>query len=236
MSAPDAAPEIEERLGYRFRDRSLLRRALTHDSHAYEAQVGPRADYERLEFLGDSLLGFLVADWLSHADEAADEGTLSRRKQSVVSTGTLARAARSLGLGDALFVGRGEEASGGREKPSLLADAFEAVLGAIYVDGGLRPARSFVRRHLAEELRAASTASDLAGDHKTRFQEEVQGRLRQTPTYRIVSTSGPAHSLRFEAEALIGPEVVGLGSGASRKEAEQEAARDALRKLQGMRG
>jgi ribonuclease-3 len=229
-AVPD--PELEERLGYRFRDPSLLHQALTHRSHAYESNAGPRADYERLEFLGDSLLGFLVSEWLWRDDDDADEGTLSRRKQAVVSTSTLARAARDLGLGAVLLVGRGEESTGGREKRSLLADVFEAVLGAIFVDGGIRPSRAFVRRHLAVVLRTARLARDLAEDHKTRLQEAVQARLRQTPTYRIVSTSGPAHALQFQAEAMIGSDVVGWGTGTSRKQAEQEAARDALYKLE----
>jgi ribonuclease-3 len=223
--------EIEERLRYRFRDRALLSQALTHRSHAHErGPDGPVADYERLEFLGDALLGFLVSEWLWRSDPGADEGALSRRKQSVVRTETLAEASRLLGLGEELLVGRGEETTGGRDKTSLLADAFEAVLAAIFVDGGVRPARTFVRRHLSAALRATATALE-EGDPKTRLQERMQARLHRTPAYRIVSTTGPAHALRFEAEVMIGDDVLGAGAGSSRKQAEQEAARDALARL-----
>jgi ribonuclease-3 len=225
--------DVEDRLGYRFRDRALLSQALTHRSHAHERSPGqPAPHYERLEFLGDSLLGFFVSEWLWRSDAAADEGALSRRRQSVVRTETLAEAARLLGLGDELLVGRGEETTGGRDKTSLLADAFEAVLGAIFVDGGVRPARSFVRRHLARALRAAGLAREAESDPKTRLQERMQARLHRTPTYRIVSTTGPAHALRFQAEVIIGDDVLGAGAGFSRKQAEQEAARDALARLE----
>jgi ribonuclease-3 len=225
--------ELEARIGYRFDDPALLDEALTHRSHAYERSAARGGDYERLEFLGDALLGFLVSDWLWHDDPTANEGDLSRRKQSVVRTEALAHAARRLGIGDALLVGRGEESTGGRNKPSLLADVFEAVLGAVYLDGGIRPARTFVRRHLGEALRAARFTREVAEDYKTRLQEQVQARLRQTPAYRIVSTSGPAHALQFLAEVLVAGEVVGEGTGSSRKQAEQEAARDALERLGG---
>lgn len=223
---------IEDRLGYRFRDRALLSQALTHRSHAHETAQGAAADYERLEFLGDSLLGFLVSEWLWRADSEADEGALSLRRQSVVRTETLAETARSLGLGEELLVGRGEETTGGRDKSSILADAFEAVLGAIFLDGGVRPARTFVRRHLRAALAATALSRDAEADAKTRLQERTQARLRRTPTYRIVSTTGPAHALRFEAEVMIGDDVLGAGAGSSRKQAEQEAARDALARLE----
>lgn len=218
---------LEERLGYRFRDPALLDRALTHKSWANERPG--EAHYERLEFLGDSLLGFLVAERVHADDPEADEGELTRRKQGIVSQESLAPAARRLGLGESLRLGRGEEGTGGREKPTLLADAFEAVLAAVFLDGGVRPARAFVRRHLREELRGALSGAAQGGDDfKTRLQESVQARLRLTPRYRIVRASGPAHALVFEAEAVVGEEVLGTGRGTSRKQAEQEAARAAL--------
>jgi ribonuclease-3 len=220
---------LEDRLHYRFKDRALLARALTHRSLRHESSGGE--DYERLEFLGDALLGFLVGEWLLRADLEANEGELTRRKQSVVSTAPLAEAARRLGLGDELRLGRGEEGTGGRAKTSLLVDAFEAVLGAVYMDGGLRPARAFVKRHLADRLAAARRGGAPAEDHKTRLQEAVQARWRVTPRYRIVATTGLAHARRFEAEVLVGERVVGAGSGASRKQAEQAAARSALAEI-----
>lgn len=219
---------LERKLGHRFRDPALLERALTHRSRAHEeGTVG--GSYERLEFLGDSLLGFLVADWLMRTTPGADEGELTRRKQAIVSTGPLAQAARDLGLGEALRLGRGEEETGGRDKTSLLADVFEAVLAAVYQDGGMRKARAFVRRHLKGRVASVRRGPETADDAKTRLQEQVQARLRLTPTYRIVRTAGPAHARSFTAEVVVGERVVGEGTGPSRKRAEQEAARAALR-------
>lgn len=220
-------PELEAALGYRFKDRSRLEQALTHRSKAHEG--GAREEtYERLEFLGDSLLGFLVSERLVKDDAAASEGTLTRRRQSVVSTEALAAASKRLGLGEALILGRGEEATGGRAKPSLLADAFESVLAAIYLDGGLRAARAFIRRQLKSELAQTVGRTGYGADAKTRLQELIQARWRLTPHYRIVSTSGPAHAHEFAVEVLFGEITAGRGVGASRKDAEREAARDAL--------
>lgn len=223
--------ELQRRLRYRFRDPALLERALTHRSLTHESADAESDDYERLEFLGDALLGFLVAEGLLRADPHADEGALTRRKQTVVSTEPLAQAGRRLGLGEALRLGRGEEGTGGREKTSLLADAFEAVLGAVYLDGGIRPARAFVKRHLAERLAAAGSGSAAREDHKTALQEIAQARWRVTPRYRIVGSTGPDHARRFEAEVLVGDRVIGAGAGSSRKQAEQDAARRALAEM-----
>ncbi len=219
---------LEERLGHRFADRALLERALTHRSYSYEKGSLGAGDYERLEFLGDSLLGFLVSEWLWNDDASASEGTLTRRKQSVVRAEALTEAARPLGLGEAMRLGRGEESSGGRAKPSLLADVFEAVLGAVFLDGGVRAGRSFVKKHLGDNLRAARRSQDVADDFKTRLQEQVQAEFRVTPRYRVVGTLGPAHAHEFEVEVLIAGRVVGAGTGTSRKQAEQRAARSAL--------
>jgi ribonuclease III len=221
--------ELEDALGYRFEDRSILERALTHRSRAHETRDGGAGDtYERLEFLGDALLGFLVSERLMNDDPQADEGTLTRRRQTVVSTEALAEVSRRLGLGKALILGRGEDATGGRGKPSLLADAFESVLAAVYLDGGLRAARAFVRRQLKRELARTVGKTGPGADAKTRLQELVQARWRLTPSYRIVSTTGPAHAHEFTAEVLFGEEIAGRGVGSSRKDAEREAARDAL--------
>jgi len=223
---------VQESLGYRFSDPGLLETALTHRSHSHErGSAAASANYERLEFLGDSLLGFLTADWLFRDDDDASEGLLSRRRQSVVRAPTLAAAARRMGLGEAIRLGRGEELTGGRHKTSLLADLFEAVLGAVYLDGGLRPARAFVRRHLRAELRGARRSTVSRDDFKTRLQELTQAELQLTPSYRIVSTSGPPHAMVFDVEVLLGRRVLGRGTGTNRKRAEQEAARAALATL-----
>ena len=226
--------ELTKSLGYRFQDRAILERALTHRSRAHEGG-GAAADntYERLEFLGDALLGFLVSERLMNDDPEADEGTLTRRRQTVVSTEALALVSRRLGLGKALILGRGEEATGGRAKPSLLADAFESVLAAVYLDGGLRAARAFVRRQLKGELLRTVGKIGPGTDAKTRLQELVQARWRLTPRYRIVAATGPAHAQEFTAEVLLGDETTGRGVGSSRKDAEREAARDALAAIEG---
>ena len=227
-----ALGRLQERLGYRFRDPGLLLVALTHRSFVYdESSASGEGDYERLEFLGDAVLGFVVAEILWKKDSTATEGVLTRRKQVVVRASTLARVSRDLGLGEALRLGRGEEQTGGREKRSLLADVFEAVLGAVFVDGGIRSARAFVRRHLGEGLRVAGEADSVSEDYKTRLQERIQSRLHVTPEYRIVSRSGPDHARKFRVEVFLENDVLGWGEGTSRKRAEQMAARMALRKL-----
>jgi len=223
---------VERALGHRFHDRELLATALTHRSHSHERSTHGTPCYERLEFLGDALLGWFVADWLYRADPEAGEGSLSRRRQLVVRTTTLASIARDLGLGEAIRLGRGEEQTGGRTKTSLLADVFEAVLGAVYLDGGIRSARSLARRHLGPTLREAAGGEETGDDYKTRLQESVQGRLQRTPSYRIVSTTGPAHVLRFEVEVVVDGRVLARGVGTSRKRAEQDAARQALQALE----
>lgn len=225
---------LEERLGYRFDDPALLRRALTHRSCVHEGQGGEE-DYERLEFLGDALLGFLVSERLFADDSAADEGVLTRRRQSVVRMDSLAEISRGLRLGDDLRLGRGEDGSGGRARPGLLADVFEGVLAAVYLDGGIRAARSFVRRHLRTALERARGSEAAQEDYKTRLQEEVQAAVHATPQYRLTAVTGPAHAREFEAEVLLAGEVIGRGTGTSRKTAEQEAARRALDHLHGRR-
>jgi len=221
----EALEQVETALRYRFKDRSLLETALSHRSHAYELGRDSEASYERLEFLGDALLGFVVSDWLYRDDDTAAEGVLSRRRQSVVRTSALAEQAAGLGLGDAIRLGRGEERTGGREKTSLLADVFEAVLGAIYLDGGLRSARAFLNRALGSLLRETRGATWASDDYKTRFQEVVQAKLRETPRYRIVSTTGPDHALSFVVEVRVKGRVLGRGTGTNRMRAEQDAGR-----------
>ncbi len=228
---PEWLRDVEARLGYRFHDPSLLETALTHRSHAHEQSDDPALHYERLEFLGDAMLGFFTSDWLYRDDGDASEGVLTRRRQHVVRTSTLAKAARQIGLDTDIRLGRGEELSGGREKRSLMADTFEAVLAAIYLDGGLRPCRAFIEMHLGQFLEQTRGAVDARGDYKTRLQEQVQAQLRRTPRYRIVSTTGPAHALQFRVEVLVDDRVIGAGEGSNRKRAEQQAARKALEYL-----
>ncbi len=227
-SRSDWVERLQVSLRYRFRDPTLLETALTHRSRVYEQGADASSSYERLEFLGDALLGLLVSDWLYRDDEAAAEGLLSRRRQSVVRASTLAAVATRLGLGQAMQLGRGEERTGGRQKSSILGDAFESVLGAIYLDGGMRAARAFLRRELGPDLRETRAASWTSDDFKTRLQEAVQARLQQIPCYRIVSTTGPDHALEFTVEVRVGDRILGQGTGTNRKRAEQIAASQAL--------
>ena len=224
--------DLELRLGRSFLDRALLDHALTHSSWVHENASAPGGDYERLEFLGDAVLGSFVAERLFRDDPNASEGELTRRKQGVVSMPALAVAARRLELGGYLLLGRGEEASGGRERDSLLADALEAVLGAIYLDGGIRAARAFVRRCLFSSAGAKGGSAVHARDAKTELQERWQARSRLTPWYRIVATAGPPHATEFTVEVVAGDRVLATGQGRSRKGAEQAAAASALRALE----
>lgn len=227
---------LERALGYEFRDRSWLERAVTHRSWAHE-QVKPGAEEEArrlhneaLEFVGDSVLGLVVAHYLFDAHPDESEGDLSRMKHRLVSTATLARVARRIGIGEHLRVGRGEEKTGGRRKRALLADVFEAVLAAIYFDGGFTAAEQFVRRALANELEAASPESAAAADHKTLLQERVQARMHMTPTYQVVETQGPPHSRLFHVEVKWGARAT-RGMGGTIKTAEMDAACRALQEL-----
>jgi ribonuclease-3 len=227
----DEFEELLRAIGYRFRDRGLLEHALTHTSRANEDVSGGVVDNESLEFLGDAVLGFIVADFLYREFPEYDEGQKSKAKASVVSTAALARQADRLHLGDHLLLGRGEEKTGGRRKQALLADAYEALIAAIYLDGGIEQARAFVVREfgpLIGELRAGAAASR---DYKSELQELVQSANRPLPEYRLAATHGPDHRKQFEVEVVVGGETLARAAGPNKKEAEQEGARLALDKL-----
>ena len=223
--------ELEERIGHRFRDRDLLECALTHRSRANEDATGAVTDNESLEFLGDSVLGFIVADTLFRRFPQYDEGEKSKIKASLVSTTTLARHASRLGLGEYLVLGRGEEKTGGRKKHALLADGYEALIAAVYLDGGIEAAREFVAREFAAALDAVRVPALAAADHKSVLQEVLQADERSLPEYRVAAESGPEHRKEFEVEVRIGGEVMASARGRTKKEAEQEAARLALARL-----
>lgn len=224
---------VEAILGYQFRDRALLERGLTHRSWAHE-QVAPGAGdqarqlhNEALEFLGDSVLGLFVADYLCKAYPTVTEGELSRMKHKLVSAPTLAQVSQRLTLGEFLRFGRGEEKSGGRQKNALLADVFEAVTGAIFVDGGLSAAGEFLSRALGPELSQANPTSAAQSDYKTLFQEKLQAERRGSPKYAVVETIGPPHRRIFHVELTWDAGCV-RGEGHSIKAAEAAAARQAL--------
>lgn len=220
----DELLDFERRLGYTFRDRDLLRLALTHRSFANERRLAEQN--ERLEFLGDAVLELVTATKLYHEHADLPEGELSRRKSYLVSEPTLAALADRVGLGEVLRLGVGEERSGGRRKPSLLADALEAVFGAVYLDGGLTAGRAVIEPLLEHEIR--ETEDWDRRDSKTRLQELVQAQGVEVPRYVLIEEHGPDHDKTFTVECRVGGRPVGLGSGGSKKSAEQDAALDAL--------
>jgi ribonuclease III len=223
--------DVEARLGYAFRDRGLLEHALTHKSRAAEDPSGGVADNESLEFLGDAVLGFAVADLLYREFPKFSEGPKSKAKASLVSTTTLAGISRTLELGDDLLLGRGEAKTGGRAKPALLADVLEAVIAAIYLDGGIEAARAFIERAWRPHVDEIRAAGADAGDPKSSLQEWLQAAGRALPGYRIAQESGPDHDKRFRVDLVLEGSVVASGAGRTKKEAEQQAARLALTAL-----
>lgn len=220
---------LEEHLGYSFSDRSLLEQALTHRSFANEV-ASPCQHNERLEFLGDAVVDLVATSMLMQRCVDADEGALSQARALVVSEAALVRAAESVDLGAELRLGRGEDQSGGRKKPSLLADAFEALVGAIYVDGGFAVASAIAERLLKPLVEDA--LRNASADPKTRLQEWTQARAGETPRYCVVGEEGPDHAKVFEAAAVVNGKELARGRGRSKKEAEQQAAERALAILQ----
>ena len=227
----DEFESLQQAIGYRFRDRGLLEHAMTHTSRANEDTTGGVIDNESLEFLGDAALGFVIADLLFSEFPDFDEGQKSKVKASLVSTATLARQAERLNLGDHLLLGRGEEKTGGRRKQALLADGYEALIAAIYLDGGIEHARDFVAREFKGLLADARQHGVAAQDYKSTLQELVQLRHGQLPEYRLVGSSGPDHRKQFQVAVFVNGEQAAEASGTSKKEAEQEAARMAIVKL-----
>jgi ribonuclease-3 len=229
----DEFEELQERVGYRFRDRGLLEHALTHKSRAAEDASGGVADNESLEFLGDAVLGLVVAEMLFRKYPHYDEGQKSKIKASVVSTQALARCAEQIQLGDHLLLGRGEEKTGGRFKQALLADGYEALIAALYLDGGLPAAAGFLERELAEAIESRAGEPVVGQDYKSALQERLQALGRPLPEYRVAAESGPDHRKEFTIAVVVGGDVLGTASGKAKKEAEQEAARLALERLGG---
>jgi ribonuclease-3 len=222
---------LERTIGYRFRDRGLLEHALTHSSRVHEDASGGVIDNESLEFLGDSVLGFVIADMLFREFPRHSEGQKSKLKASIVSASSLGRLAERIGLGDHLILGRGEEKTGGRRKRALIADCYEALIAAIYLDGGIEAARSFIERQFAsliEEAKRTGAHAAFTEDYKSALQEWLQSHDRGLPVYRLVAEIGPAHKRQFAVEVLVGGEPLARAEGRSKKEAAQAAAKAAL--------
>ena len=228
----DEFDALQQAIGYRFRDRGLLEHAMTHTSRANEDVSGGVHDNESMEFLGDAVIGFVIADLLFRDFPDFDEGEKSKTKATLVSTTTLARQAERLNLGEHLLLGRGEEKTGGRRKQALLADGYEALIAAIYLDGGIEHVRAFIVREFAPLL-AEVQQHGIAGsqDYKSALQELLQARDQPLPEYRLVGTMGPDHRKLFQVEVVVNGEPLAESTGPSKKEAEQDAARVALDKL-----
>ena len=228
-AAPVEVPHeaLDRALGVAFTDRSLREAALTHRSYAFEQ--GLEQTNERLEFLGDSVLGLVVTDMAYREHPDLPEGSLAKLRAAIVNMSTLADVARSLGLGELVLLGKGEEQSGGRDKPSILADALEAVFGAVYLDLGLAVATELIERLFRPRMEAY-VRGEGTRDYKTILQELASQELRAIPEYRI-EDRGPDHQKEFTATVFVGGEALGSGTGRSKKEAEQQAAREAFVRL-----
>jgi ribonuclease-3 len=220
--------EFEQRLGYTFRQQELLRRALTHKSYSHESKDDDARHNETFEFLGDSVLGFVIGDMLFRHFPHLDEGALSKMKAFLVSAPSLATKARQYGMGEVILLGVGEEKTGGRKKDSLLANLFEAVIAGIYLDGGIDPARQLIERSFSEDIERIDQEDLLFQDYKTALQELAQGRGLQLPDYSVVEEVGPDHDKTFVVEVRLGS-LTARGEGSSKKEAQQQAAKHAMR-------
>lgn len=223
--------ELEATLGFVFDDKSLLQRALTHRSYLNENPDLPWLDNERLEFLGDSILGFVTAEHLYHRFPEMKEGDLTSLRAALVRGETLAEFSAELTLGPYLLISRGEDAGRGRARPALLAATFEAILGALYLDQGLPAARELIVR-MIEEKTQRILRERLDRNAKSLLQELSQGHFKVTPIYRLIATQGPDHAREFTVEAVLGEQVYGIGRGRNKQTAEQEAARNAITRLQ----
>lgn len=219
---------LEETLGYTFRDRSLLENALTHSSYANENRFKGCQSNERLEFLGDSVLGMVTADYLFRTHPDLPEGDLTRTRAALVCEESLVEVAKAWGLGEYLRLGKGENAGGGRRRPSIQADAVEAVLAAVYLDGGIGSARKIIQKYILD--RESEKARNR--DYKTALQELVQRESGQVLQYRLTGSSGPDHAKIFTVEVDLNGATIGQGEGHSKKEAEQNAARAAIGHLE----
>lgn len=216
--------DFEEIIGYKFKNQGLLRQALTHSSYAHEKHMRKHADNERLEFLGDAVLELTSSEFLYAAYPEDAEGNLTKRRASLVCEPTLAYCTKQLKLGDYLYLGKGEDMTGGRGRKSILSDALEAIIGAIYLDGGFTNAKEFVHKYILTDIEH----KQLFYDSKTILQEIVQAEYKEALSYHLLKEEGPDHDKRFIVEACIGTRHVGEGVGHTKKGAEQEAAYHAL--------
>jgi len=228
----DHREHLEKRIQYFFADKNLLKQALTHSSYAYESQEDV-TDNEVLEFLGDSVLGLLLADYLVETFPGLSEGELSKLKSTAANTTTLSQFAKKIKLDKTILLGKGEEKSGGREKKTILAGAFEALVAAVYLDGGIRAARRFLLAHLEPFFKRINVKKFIINNYKSALQEYFQKTGLPAPRYKMVTTKGPDHHRVFTVEVFAEKRPLAKAKGSSRKEAEQKAAQKALKSLLG---
>lgn len=223
---------LEERIGYHFQNIALLKQAVTHSSYTNEQRINKAAHYERLEFLGDAVLEMVSSAFLFEEHPNMPEGELTKLRASMVCEPSLAFCARDLELGEFMLLGKGEEATGGRNRDSIISDVMEAVIGAIYLDGGLEPANRFIDKFVLSDLED----KQLFFDSKTNLQELIQGKLKKEFRYELLSEEGPEHDKVFRVEILMEEEKIGTGQGRTKKAAEQQAAYNALLYLRERQG
>lgn len=228
MSEKYSLEELEKRIGYVFHNKKLLTQSLTHSSFANEKKIRRGEDYERLEFLGDAVLELVSSEFLYHSEPALPEGKMTKMRSSMVCEPALAYCARDLELGQFIFLGKGEEATGGRKRDSITSDVMEALIGAMYLDGGMKPAKAFIHRYILSDLEDKI----LFYDSKTVLQEMVQTKTGQVLVYELLGESGPDHDKTFEVQAVLNGTGYGKGSGRTKKAAEQKAAYETIKMLQ----
>lgn len=228
MSDKYTLEELENRICYHFHDRLLLKQAITHSSYTNEQKINRQLHYERLEFLGDAVLELVTSEFLFKEHPNMQEGQLTKMRASIVCEPALAFCARDIDLGGFLILGKGEEATGGRYRDSIISDVMEAVIGAIFLDGGMEKAKEHIYRFILSDLEN----KQLFYDSKTNLQEYVQGSLKKDLVYVIVDESGPEHDKLFTVEVMVDENVLGRGQGRTKKAAEQQAAYEALLGLQ----
>lgn len=215
---------LEETIGYRFENRELLKQALTHSSYANERRINKTENYERLEFLGDAVLELVSSEFLFRVNPGLPEGKMTKLRASMVCESALAFCARDIRLEEYILLGKGEECTGGRRRDSITSDVMEAVIGAIYLDGGMAPAKAYIDRFVLSDLEHKK----LFYDSKSNLQEVVQGRFKKSLEYELLDVCGPEHDQTFRVQVRMGEEVLGTGEGHTKKAAEQQAAYEAL--------
>ena len=221
--------ELQKKINYEFQDVKLLKEALTHSSYSNEYKKIKNRNNERLEFLGDSILGLIISNYLFRLKKELPEGELTKIRAAIVCERSLKEVAKSIQLGEYLYLGKGEESTGGRTRDSILADATEALIAAIYLDGGFRKATDFVLEHMGDIISQAIQGK-IMRDYKTQLQELIQKDNKENITYKLVDQRGPDHDKTFKMNVFLGEKLIGTGIGKSKKEAEQEAAKDDMEK------